>query len=181
MSLHWLRIENVRCIAQAELELDTRSNLISGPNASGKTTLLESIFLLGRGRSFRTPRLESLVRSGCGTLRVVGRTLSGPRTATLGVEAARDGLRARVEGRNVTSLAEMAIALPVQSIDPDVHRLIEGGPAERRRFVDWGVFHVEPQFVGSWRRFQRALKQRNAASRSGRSVTEFRAGDPHFL
>ena len=181
MSLQWLRIENVRCIAQAELDLDPRSNLISGPNASGKTTLLESIFLLGRGRSFRTPRLESLIRAGASELRVVGRTLSGHHVATLGVETARDGLRARVEARNVTSLAELAIALPVQSIDPDVHRLIEGGPAERRRFLDWGVFHVEPRFVDHWRRFQRALRQRNAALRSGASAREVQAWDHDFL
>jgi DNA replication and repair protein RecF len=51
----------------------------------------------------------------------------------------------------------------VQAIDPEVHRLIEGGPQERRRFVDWGVFHVEPSFIGHWRRYQRALRQRNAA------------------
>ena len=181
MSLHWLRIENVRCIAQAELELHARCNLISGPNASGKTTLLESIFLLGRGRSFRTPKLESLIRTSSNALRVVGRTLSGQHLATLGIETARDGLRARVEGRNVTSLAELAVALPVQSIDPEVHRLIEGGPTERRRFLDWGVFHVEPRFVGNWRRFQRALRQRNAALRSGGSAREIRAWDPDFI
>jgi DNA replication and repair protein RecF len=181
VSLQRLRIENVRCIAQAELEFDARCTLISGPNASGKTTLLESIFLLGRGRSFRTLKLESLIRGGSSTLRVVGRTSSGQHVATLGVEARREGLRARVDGRNVTSLVELAVALPVQSVDPDVHRLIEGGPAERRRFLDWGVFHVEPQFVGSWRRFQRALKQRNAALRTGARSAEVRAWDPDFL
>ena len=101
---------------------------ISGPNASGKTTLLESIFLLGRGRSFRTPKLESLIRTHCAELRVVGKAVSGHRTITLGVEASRDAMRARVDGRPVTTHADLAIALPVQSIDPEVHRLIDGGP-----------------------------------------------------
>jgi recombinational DNA repair ATPase RecF len=75
--------------------VDARCNLISGPNASGKTTLLESIFLLGRGRSFRTPKLESLIRAQCAELRVVGKAVSGQRTLTLGVEATREALRAR--------------------------------------------------------------------------------------
>ena len=181
MSLQWLRIENARCIEQAELEFDARCNLISGPNASGKTTLLESIFLLGRGRSFRTPKLESLIRTHCAELRVVGKAVSGHRTITLGVEASRDAMRARVDGRPVTTHADLAIALPVQSIDPEVHRLIDGGPLERRRFLDWGVFHVEPLFVGNWRRFQRALKQRNAALRARASAAEIRAWDPHLM
>ena len=58
--------------------------------------------------------------------------------------------------------------MPVQAIDPEVHRLVEEGPQERRRYLDWGVFHVEPRFVEQWRRYQRALKQRNAALRAER-------------
>ena len=110
MSLQWLRIENVRCIARAELELDARSNLISGPNASGKTTLLEAIFLLGRGRSFRTPRLESLVRTGCGALRVVGRSLAA-RTSRLSGSRPRAMVYARVS-RAATSRVWRSWPLP---------------------------------------------------------------------
>ena len=53
--------------------------------------------------------------------------------------------------------------LPVQIIDPEVHHLIEEGPSRRRRFLDWGVFHVEQSFVSHWQRYQQVLKQRNAA------------------
>jgi len=56
--------------------------------------------------------------------------------------------------------------LPVQIIDPEVHHLIDEGPSRRRRFLDWGVFHVEPVFVSHWQRYQQALKQRNAALKS---------------
>jgi DNA replication and repair protein RecF len=51
-------------------------------------------------------------------------------------------------------------------IDPGVHRLIEEGSARRRRLLDWGVFHVKHEFLGVWRRYQRALQQRNAVLRS---------------
>jgi DNA replication and repair protein RecF len=60
-------------------------------------------------------------------------------------------------------LAELALLLPVQIIDPEVHRLIEEGPSRRRRFLDFGVFHVEQNFLGDWQRYQQALKQRNSA------------------
>ena len=65
MSLERLGIEDFRCIERAELEFDPRCNLISGQNASGKTSLLEAIFFLGRGRSFRTNRSDTLVRAEC--------------------------------------------------------------------------------------------------------------------
>jgi DNA replication and repair protein RecF len=60
----------------------------------------------------------------------------------------------------------LALLLPVQIIDPEVHHLIEEGPSRRRRYLDWGVFHVEPSFVGHWQRYQQALRQRNAALKS---------------
>src|SRR6476620_12351660 len=107
MSLHWLCVEDVRCIAEAELEFDPRCNLISGPNASGKTTLLEAIYILGRGRSFRSTRLEPLIREGRKRLRVVGRARHSHRMSTLGFEAGRDSTRARVDGRPAISLAEL--------------------------------------------------------------------------
>jgi DNA replication and repair protein RecF len=71
--------------------------------------------------------------------------------------------------------------MPVQAIDPEVHRLVEEGPQERRRYLDWGVFHVEPRFVEQWRRYQRALRQRNAALRSQAPEAVARAWDPEIV
>jgi len=74
MALAELSVRDLRCIAQAELAFQPGSNLIYGANGAGKTSLLEAIFLLGRGRSFRTRLTERLIRHGQGQLRVVGRT-----------------------------------------------------------------------------------------------------------
>ena len=155
------------------LELDSRFTLISGPNASGKTSLLEAIYVLGRGRSFRTRRLEHLIRRGSERFVVFGEVAAFDRRVSLGVEGSGDGVRAKLGGNKANTLAELATLLPVQIIDPEIHRLIEEGPSRRRRFLDWGVFHVEPRFVDDWQRYQQALKQRNAAlkSRQPRPVT----------
>lgn len=181
MSLRRLEIRDFRCIESAELEFDARCNLISGQNASGKTSLLEAIFFLGRGRSFRTPRNETLIRTGARELLVAGRVDSGGGLRPVGVRYSTDGFEARASGARIGSLAELATILPVQAIDPEVHRLVEEGPQERRRFLDWGVFHVEPAFVEQWRRYQRALKQRNAALRSEAAESVVRAWDPELL
>ena len=180
MGLRKLSITDFRCLDSAELEFDARFNLVSGPNASGKTSLLEAIFFLGRGRSFRTSRTEALVRHGTHAFVLAGRLGEELGGQVLGMQVTRDGIEARFAGKPVAALAEVATILPVQAIDPEVHRLIEEGPQDRRRYLDWGVFHVEPGFVSHWRRYQRALRQRNAALRSNQPTAVIRAWDPEL-
>jgi DNA replication and repair protein RecF len=163
VSLGRLQVTDFRCLQSAELLPDTHFTLISGPNASGKTSVLEAIYVLGRGRSFRTRRLEHLIRHGVERFVVFGEMETANRRVPMGVEGSRQGIRAQIDGDKPSSLAELALFLPVQIIDPEVHRLIEEGPSRRRRFLDWGVFHVEQSFVGHWQRYQQVLKQRNAA------------------
>jgi DNA replication and repair protein RecF len=163
MTLSRLQVTDFRCLQSVELELDPQFTLVSGPNASGKTSLLEAMYVLGRGRSFRTRRLEHLIRHGVERFVVFGEVDTANRRVPMGVEGSRAGIRAQIDGDKPSSLAELALQLPVQIIDPEVHHLIEEGPSRRRRFLDWGVFHVEQSFVGHWQRYQQVLKQRNAA------------------
>ena len=160
MGLTSLAITGLRCFEQASLDPAPGMNLVIGKNASGKTSLLEAIFLLGRGRSFRAARREALIREGDERVRVVGRLGDG---RVLGVEAGRGTWSARAGGEPITQLAQLAGLLPVQLMDPEVHRLVQEGPGERRRYLDWATFHVKPGFLDAWRDYQLALRQRNAA------------------
>jgi DNA replication and repair protein RecF len=164
VSLAHLTASNLRSIEHAELDVAPGLTLIWGDNGSGKTSLLEAIFLLGRGRSFRTRNNERLIQRGKDHLRVIGH-IRDPQgqTFVLGFEATQTATTARIAGRPAQSLAELSSAFPVQVIDPGVHRLVEEGGYRRRRWMDWAVFHVEPQFIDTWLRYTRALKQRNAA------------------
>ncbi len=168
MTVAELRLQNLRCLAGAELRLHPRINLVTGDNGAGKTSLLEAIYLLGRGRSFRTRQTEQLIRYGEPQMGVTGTLRLHDQERRLGVRCDRSsGVAATIDGRGVDSLAELAALFPVQVIDPGIHRLIEEGPATRRRWLDWAMFHVEPQFLDQWRCYRRALRQRNAALRSG--------------
>ncbi len=169
MTLRRVQVTDFRCLQSAVLELDPKFTLISGPNASGKTSLLEAMYVLGRGRSFRTRRLEHLIRRGSDRFVVFGEIQAEQRSVPLGIEGSSAGVRAKVAGENAATLAELALQLPVQIIDPEVHRLIEEGPSRRRRFLDWGVFHVEHEFVSYWQRYHHVLRQRNAALKSKQS------------
>ncbi len=181
MPLNRLEIDDFRCIERASLALDSRYNLFVGENASGKTSLLEAIFFLGRGRSFRTRRLDRLVRQGRDEFRLVG-WVGGEGPATvLGIAGSREGTEIRVGGGSAPSTASLAEHFPPQIIDPDVHKLLEEGPTRRRRFLDWGVFHVEHSFLDVWQRYHRALRQRNAALRQHASRFSIEAWDQELL
>jgi DNA replication and repair protein RecF len=99
----------------------------------------------------------------------------------LGIRLSGAGLEVRVDGRADGTTADLVAGLPVQLIDPAVHSLIQGGPGERRRFLDWGVFHVKHDFLPAWRKFRRALQQRNAALRSGAGGSAVAAWEPELL
>ena len=178
MSMAELVVEDLRCLRRAELHLHPGQNLVWGGNGSGKTSLLEAIFMLGRGRSFRTRSSERLIRHGQDKLVIFGRTDDVP-PQTLGVQVSRrEGTVAKRNGTFVDSLAELSQAFPVQIIDPGVHRLVEEGGFRRRRWMDWAVFHVEQGFISVWLRYTRALKQRNAALRT--QPDEATAWDPEL-
>jgi DNA replication and repair protein RecF len=86
----------------------------------------------------------------------------------LGISRERQGdFTIRIDGQNARSAAQLAQILPLQLINPDSFRLLEGAPKIRRQFLDWGVFHVEPRFMSTWQRLQKALKQRNSWLRHG--------------
>lgn len=161
-----LRVEGFRNIEQAELNCAPGLNLIVGANASGKTSLLEAIYFLSRARSFRSQNPQVLIQHQKERLRVVA-TLQGAEGVplTMGVERTPKQLTARIGGRDVTTLAELARALPVLLLNPISHRLLEGGPVLRRRFLDWGLFHQDEGFLSHWQRFNAALRHRNAALR----------------
>jgi DNA replication and repair protein RecF len=164
MTLRHLRIDGLRCLSGQSLDLDERCNYLWGPNGSGKTSCLEAVYLLGRGRSFRTRQTARLVRRGADRMTVFGVSQDeGEQPHHLGVEFADGRLESRLDGEPVASQADMLRILPVFVIDPRLHQLIEAGPSERRRYLDSGVFHVEQGFLGDWRQYRRVLGQRNAA------------------
>lgn len=180
MTLLSFSCRDFRCLAEAAIDPEPRFNLIHGPNASGKTSVLEAIAYLGRGKSFRAAPPDRLVRHGAEEFVLFGRVLQGGREVSLGVQNGRTGLEVSVGGDRSGGVSELAEVLPLQIVDPEVHNLVAGGPEERRRYLDWIAFHVEPAFLEQWRRFRRALKQRNAALRDAAPAAELTGWDREF-
>lgn len=139
-----------------------RINIVVGENGSGKTSLLEAIYLLSSGRSFRSGRLQNLVQEGQQHLTVFAEVQDGANARRLGMSRNGAGLLdIHIDGQRATALAELARCFPVQILHPGTVELIEGGASERRRQYDWALFHVEPSFLAAWRTLRQALEQRN--------------------
>jgi DNA replication and repair protein RecF len=172
LALRRVRITDLRCLIEVELALDPTRNYLYGANGAGKTSVLEAIFLLGRGRSFRTRQIRRLVRHGRPGLAVYGEVEEGERLRRIGVGFREGRLEKKIDGEPAAGTAALVEILPVHTIDPSVHDLIQGGPSERRRFLDWGVFHVEHGYLDAWRRYRRVLGQRNAVLKKGGRPSE---------
>ena len=175
-----LRVRNLRALKTLDLTPGRQGNLISGDNGAGKTSLLESIFLLSRGRSFRAGDIRQLIRHGEDAASVRA-TLAGESGAwDLGVDLQGRKLRALLDGEAGVRRAELARSLPVLNLDARVMDLVEQGPERRRLLLNWVTFHVEPAFHAAWRRFRRSQKQRNASLRGGAPVGTVTAWDEQF-
>jgi DNA replication and repair protein RecF len=165
--LRQLRLENLRAFERLELDVDPGWNLFVGANGAGKTTVLEAAYLLSHARSFRGGTRDALIRRGASGYSVFGLVEAGAGgTVGVGLSRVAGALEARVGGAAVP-VADLLRRVAVACFEPGSHELISGPSEERRSFVDWGVFHVEHDFLRVWRAFQRALKQRNALLRSG--------------
>ena len=128
--------------------------------------MLEAIIVLAKGRSFRAGQIASLLGSESEQFQVIATvSIDGEKAKVLGIERSRSEWKARYNGEDVKQLSDLASHLPLVLIEPNSHLLVSGPPDGRRRFLDWGVFHVEQNYLDTWRRYTRALKQRNAALR----------------
>lgn len=164
-----LQITDLRVIGDLKIEPCPGINFIVGPNGAGKTSVLEAIYLAGRGRSFRHAEAGPLIRKDKDESRVVLkiRNESGNNESVLGVARNRSSLRCRLNGEDVVKRSILAETLPVQFIGSQPQLFLGLGPDVRRRFIDMGVFHVEHPYLRIIGEFQKILKQRNAALRTG--------------
>ena len=172
MNIEQLRIRGLRCLSHVELQLAPGINVFVGANGAGKTSVLESVFLLSRGRSFRGGAREALAQrggTGCSVFAELRHADLQPHRLGLGQEGGR--WEAKLNGVRV-NLSSLVHECAVVCFEPGSHALIAGPAEERRRYLDWGVFHVEHAFLDTWRRYQRALQQRNSLLRAGPALED---------
>ncbi len=164
MWLKRLSIENCRLIDKWDLELSDSVNLVIGGNATGKSSLLEALSILASGRSFRTPRIREVIRSGTEQLTVAGRIYDDSLQSEypIGISKSLQSTRIRINHADVNQQAELSSHLPLTVIHPETITLLTGAPGQRRALLDWVAFYRNKEFHQNWKNYQRTLKQRNS-------------------
>lgn len=166
MSLERLDIHHVRNITSARLILNPRFNVFYGQNGSGKTSLLESLYLLGSGHSFRTRENIALVSYEQEKLTVFGEMISGD---SISIQKSQISTKVRLNQVPCRRSSDLARQLPCQVFYQDIFEIMDAGPAVRRNLLDWGLFHVKPEYNSTCKDYRRVLKHRNALLKQGTS------------
>ena len=166
MRLIRLRVAGLRCLDEVSLALAPGLNVIVGGNGAGKSSLIEAVHLMAYGRSFRGRVRDGLVRTGQSHLEIYTEWQEGPAVHRAGMRHSGQDWQARLDGEPTQRLSDLCAQVAAITFEPGSHALLGGSGEQRRRFLDWGLFHVEPDFLAGWRRYTRALKQRNALLKS---------------
>ncbi len=180
MKLTRLSVANIRNLSQVAVDDLAPVNIFHGANGAGKTSILEAVHILGLARSFRSTQLLPVIQYEQDSCTVFGELdySNGQPPLTIGVHRPKKGgFRVKIGGEEQKSLVNLAAALPLQLLNASTYRLLEEGPKQRRQFIDWGVFHVEPLFYQHWQAMQRCIRQRNAILRRGGPAKELAAWD----
>jgi DNA replication and repair protein RecF len=171
MFIQRVQVTHVRNLSRVSLAPLNSINVFFGVNGSGKTSLLEAIYLLVMGKSFRHALVRPVLQEGETECTVFAEVFSDDgRRLMLGAQRHRDGSKPTVKlnGSAIGALSELVELIPLQVLSADSFEMLTGGPSFRREFLDRGLFHVEPNFYPAWRLAQRALKQRNSLIRHGK-------------
>lgn len=184
MTISRLEINHFRNIQHTNIQPNQHINIFYGLNGSGKTSVLEAIYYLGLGRSFRTRQIKRAINNTSENFSLfanIQTTVSGA-AIPVGVERHTNGSHVlRISEQNAQSLLDVATILPLQFINSESHRLLTGGPLNRRQYLDWGVFHLEANFYPLWQRLYRALKQRNAAIKAKQNTKQIQLWDNEVI
>lgn len=171
MILTDLSIHHLRNISQAHIPLHSRFTFIVGPNGSGKTSVLEALYLLSCGHSFRSREISPLISNKESTLTVFSKAINSETISIQKSHSASTLIKLNHQFCKTTS--ELAYALPAQIVYSDLFNIIDAGPSVRRSVLDWGLFHVKHRYLSLWKEYKRVLKQRNALLRSGGIYSQF--------
>ncbi len=166
MLLQHLVLRHFRSYEHAEISFSPSVNLIHGKNGHGKTNLLEAIYLISTGRSFRTRRLQDLIRFGASHFYLEAHFTKNAIPQTLKIYCDPTTRRVHYNETTSTHFSSLLGILPHILLAPDDHDLINGSPATRRRFIDLHMAQLDPLYLHHLGRYFKAMKHRNHLLRS---------------
>ncbi|MGH8016562.1 MAG: DNA replication/repair protein RecF, partial [Candidatus Zixiibacteriota bacterium] len=173
MQLSRLKATSFRNFSQIEIEAAPKVNIFYGPNGSGKTNLLEAIFLVCLGRSQRGYNDSVLLKSGTETYRVEGTLKSGDRVHEAAVAYLKGGRKQFTLNGVKSRLPDLYDHFSAVAIGPEDSEILTGPPSTRRLFLDLYISQISRKYLEELSRYNRILAQKNAALRNGLEFSAF--------
>ncbi|GGG71263.1 DNA replication/repair protein RecF [Paenibacillus radicis (ex Gao et al. 2016)] len=161
MFLNSIQLQNYRNYGQLELRTDNQVNLFVGPNAQGKTNLLEAIFALALTKSHRTSKDKELIGWEADSARIHGEVEKRYGTVKLDLMYSAQGKKAKINGLEQRKLSDFIGSLNVVMFAPEDLEIVKGTPGVRRRFLDMEIGQVQPGYLHTLQQFNKVLVQRN--------------------
>ncbi|MBP7760300.1 DNA replication and repair protein RecF [Candidatus Saccharibacteria bacterium] len=159
MYISGIRLQNFRTYHEVDFTFNTDITVVVGPNGSGKTNLLEALYMVGYGKSFRDSD-EHLTMYDYDWWKIMSNVDGTPRE----VRYHDKTKQFRIGEKSLLRLPR-AQHLPVVLFEPDDLSLIHGAPASRRRYIDQLITHITPGYTTTLRRYERVVAQRNTLLR----------------
>ncbi len=167
MLLEKVILSNFRNYAREEITFDSGLNCIQGDNAEGKSNLLEAIYLISTGKSFRTNQLHELIRYSEKEFQIEAHFSKEGITNSLLITYGTSGRKLLHNQTPYSSFLPLLGILPCILIAPEDISILTGGPSERRRFLDLHLSQMDPLYIHHLGRYHKAMKQRNALLKAG--------------
>lgn len=177
MFLRHISLRNFRNHAETKLAFTGNINILTGGNGEGKTNILEAVFYLTSGRSHRTARDAELLRWGEEDFAVKAEVEQriGKSLIEIYYSSSRNAKRIKVGGVEQKKLSDLIGKVNAVIFAPEDLYLIKGGPAERRRFLDFAASQANPQYFFYLQKYHQVLQQRNRLLKiiaAGKSKTD---------
>ncbi|MFK8012256.1 MAG: DNA replication/repair protein RecF [Marinicellaceae bacterium] len=186
MYIKKLKIHDLRNITNTEFEFSKKINIFHGSNGSGKTSILEAIYFLSSGKSFRKGNFKNLINfnaSSCTVfLECFNTQINDINSHTIAINKKKNGQwKGQHNGNKINSQSVITNLLPVVAIDPEVYRLVDFGPLYRRNFLDWLVFHVKHDYLLLWKKVNKCVKQLNTLYKNKAPSAEINLWEKTFI
>ena len=163
-----------RGLTDQQLNFSPGFNVFVGQNGSGKTSVLEGLHYVCTQKSFRTSKPAYLIQEGKDQLTLRAGFSIDEQVEKVAYQRDRAGNKHFHRQKDVeASFVDWARLVPVLFMDTASHRALAEVPALRRHMIDWTLFYLKPAYALDWKRFQRILKQRNAALKTDDSSLDY--------
>ena len=162
MYLSKIELKNFRNYEEEAVEFHSKVNIITGKNAQGKTNLLESLYIMSLGKSFRTSRDAEMIEFGKEFCRVKSTSMKEGRELEVEITISKEGKAVKINGMKTAKNIDLLENVYMVVFSPEDLKIVKDEPEKRRKFIDRELCQLKPMYYRNLGRYKKILQQRNS-------------------